>query len=258
MAKHTPGTVLDIIVFSACGRMGEAVATLANESDGFRVAGLVEKPGHPAIGRAMAAPAVVDRIPPETDPAAIVIAFPDRSGFPHLMKQLARRRLRLVCGTTGLTAEDMKTLKRYARSNAVVYDANMSVGITVLKQVLSATHAMLGSDFDAEIVESHHRNKRDAPSGTALALAREIAGADETVVGRGRRRVRERGGVHIHSVRAGGIPGDHSIVFSSEEEVLTLSHRALTRVVFARGALRAARFLASRSSGLYSMKNVLE
>jgi 4-hydroxy-tetrahydrodipicolinate reductase len=174
------------------------------------------------------------------------------------MKQLARRHLRLVCGTTGLDADDIGALKRYARTAAVVYDTNMSVGITVLKQVLGATHAMLGDDFDTEIIESHHRHKRDAPSGTALALAREIAGANETVFGRGKRRTRKQGTVNIHSVRAGGIPGDHSIVFSSEEEVLTLSHRALSRIVFARGALRAARFLASRSSGFYSMKDVLE
>lgn len=256
--KRTVKKQLGIIVYGACGRMGQAVTRLACESSGFRISALVENKNHPSVGTILAGREVLDHIPAAVEPDAIVICFSDMSGFAPLMKHLAGRRLRLVCGTTGLAAADTASLRRYARRSAVLYDTNMSVGISVMKRLLTAAHAALGADFDAEIVESHHRHKKDFPSGTALSLAKTIARPGDIVIGRGTSRARKQPALHIHSIRAGGIPGDHSIVFSSDEEVVSLSHRALSRDVFARGALRAARFISARSSGFFSMEDVLD
>lgn len=260
--KQSGKKPLGIIVYGACGRMGHAVTKLATESTGFRLTALIEKKGHSAVGSAAGTPAaglqVLDRIPSAAGPDEIVIDFSEKSGFASLMKQLAGRRLRLVCGTTGLTAGDIAALRRYARKTAVIYDTNMSIGITALKQLFKTAHAVLGDDFDTEIIETHHRYKKDFPSGTALSLAKEIAADKDIIVGRGRSRIRKQHTLHLHSIRAGGTPGDHSIIISSDEEIVTLSHRALSRDVFARGALRAAQFIASRTSGLFSMKNVLD
>lgn len=256
--KRTENKPLGIIVYGACGRMGQAVTKLAGESLGFRISALIEKKAHPSIGAQVSGCEILDHIPPDAGPDGIVIAFSEARGFASLMKQLAGHRMRLVCGTTGLTARDLSALKRYARGTAVLYDTNMSVGINLLKRLLATVHAVLGNDFDAEIIESHHRHKKDYPSGTALALANEIASADNIIIGRGRSRARRQPSVHLHSVRAGGIPGDHSIIFSSDEEMITMSHRALSRDVFARGALRAARFISARPTGFFSMKNVLD
>ncbi|MBI4719688.1 MAG: 4-hydroxy-tetrahydrodipicolinate reductase [Chitinivibrionia bacterium] len=257
---------LGIIVHGACGRMGHIVVKLASASPSFRITAIVERPGHPLIGRKIAAPGggsqeehlVLDRSPDGASPADIVVDFSTKEALNLLLDRMKARRLRLVSGTTGLDDDDRAALKRYSLRAPVLHDANMSFGITVLKHLFREAHSILGSAFDTEIIELHHRHKKDFPSGTALSIAREVAPWNNIVTGRGTEERRKGDNIHIHSIRAGGITGEHTIVFSSDEEVLTLSHSALSRDVFARGALRAAEFLASRPKGLFSMKDVLE
>jgi 4-hydroxy-tetrahydrodipicolinate reductase len=257
---------LGIIVYGACGRMGQTVTRLVNGSSRLAISALVERPDHPLIGRTIAGGSadpheghlLLDRIPAAATRTDIVIDFSTKESLGRLIEQISPLRLRLVCGTTGLDDGDRTALKEYARRTAVLYDTNMSFGITVLKHLFRETHAILGSAFDTEIIEVHHRHKKDFPSGTALSLAREVAAPEDIISGRGNEPARSRDKIHIHSVRAGGITGEHLIVFSSDEEVVTLSHSALSRDVFARGALLAAEFLAARTRGLFSMKHVLE
>jgi 4-hydroxy-tetrahydrodipicolinate reductase len=138
----------------------------------------------------------------------------------------------------------------------------MSYGISALKLLIGRARTHL-SDFDVEIVETHHRGKRDLPSGTAIALSRVLSPDSGHVIGREVTTARKDAGdalsaVPVHSVRAGGVPGEHRVIFASDDEVVELSHRALSREVFARGAIRAARFVTGRPPGLISMKELLE
>ena len=146
----------------------------------------------------------------------------------------------LVLGTTGLSDAQRRQAAELAKTAAVVQSANFSLGIAVLSMIL-ADYGPLLSDWDCEIVEAHHKAKKDAPSGTALALKKAL-GRDAVT----------------HSLRVGGVPGDHICVLASEQEVLTLSHRAIARSVFAAGAVRAGRFAASARPGLYSFIGVLQ
>ena len=153
----------------------------------------------------------------------------------------------LVSGTTGLSIEQLDTLHEYSGKAPVFYAENMSYGIAVLSELAATAGAMMGGSAEVEIVEAHHRGKKDAPSGTALSLARAVTGRSGDGLG----------DVVIHSIRAGGIPGDHQIVFATDEEVLTLSHRALSRQVFARGAILAAKYVRDLDPGFYRMPDLV-
>jgi 4-hydroxy-tetrahydrodipicolinate reductase len=171
----------------------------------------------------------------------------------------------LVVGTTGLEASQLAALEVAARRVPVLYARNMSLGITVLTELVRQAAALLGPDFDAEITEAHHRYKKDSPSGTALQLGEAVAVArgsrlaDVAVYARPRLADGERppGAIGFASVRAGAIVGDHTVLLAGAEETLELTHRATDRALFARGALRAAGWLAGQSPGLHTLREVL-
>jgi 4-hydroxy-tetrahydrodipicolinate reductase len=170
----------------------------------------------------------------------------------------------LVVGTTGLMPEEQALLTRQAQRSPVLQAANFSVGVNLLLALAERAAAVLGDDYDVEIVEAHHRRKVDAPSGTALALGDSVASGrgvwlgDVRVDGRGGRPgERPRGEVAFHAVRGGDIVGEHSVMFIGERERIELGHVAQDRALFAEGALRAARWLAGREPGAYSMRDVL-
>ena len=172
-------------------------------------------------------------------------------------------KLGIVLASTGFTDEDLQTIKDYAKDVAIFKTANLSLGVNVMQALVKAAASLLGDNFDVEIIEKHHNLKKDAPSGTALMLAESVNqafnGEKEYLYGRsGMVGAREKKEIGIHAVRGGTIVGEHDVLFAGEDEVITISHSAASKRVFAAGAIRAAKFLKGKSAGLYDMKDLLE
>lgn len=179
--------------------------------------------------------------------ADVVIDFSLAAATDAVLRAVTGLGKPLVCGVSGLSETQLASLEKAARSIAIVYDRNMSLGIAVLDNLVRQAAAALGNEFEAEVQEVHHVHKLDSPSGTALKLGEAIAGARGT----------SAGDVHYEVERRGEVPGDHMVVLSSPTERLTLGHSVTTRQVFADGAIRAARWIADKPPGRYSMQNVL-
>ena len=236
--------------------MGRSIALLAATDPAFTLAGAVEASGHESLGRdlglAVGHPTdlgvrVVSDARAAISGGEVVIEFttPDVT-VSHA--QLARDlRKAMVIGTTGLSDAQLETLRLAAQAIPIVLSPNMSPGVSVLCELAQAAAQRLG-EYDVEIVESHHKQKKDAPSGTAKRLAEVLAAARKQLPG----------AIPVHAVRAGDIVGDHTVIFAGPSERLELTHRAHTRDVFAQGALRAARFVAEQKPGLYDMADVLK
>ena len=196
--------------------------------------------------------------------ADVVVDFASPKAADHLMDFCAEKKLGLVLCTTGLSEEQIKKVKETAEKTAVLRSANMSLGVNLLlKLVQEAAKVLASSGFDIEIVEKHHNQKIDAPSGTAMALADAINQAMEEryhyVYDRSQvHEKREKTEIGIHAVRGGNIVGEHDVIFAGRDEVIELTHRATSREVFAVGAVKAAKFLAGKPAGLYTMKEVLQ
>lgn len=248
------------LILSGCnGRMGRAVEHLCAAQPDLEIAA-----GFDLLGTG-------DRdFPVFSSPAEFqgqadaVIDFSSPAALPALLDFCTARRVPVVLATTGYSQEQLAAIDRAAEHIPMFRSANMSVGVNVLLALVRQATAALGGDYDIEIVEKHHNKKVDAPSGTALMLADAAASAlpcqphyvyDRHSV----RRARAKEEIGICSVRGGGIVGDHDVLFAGENEVITLSHSAMSREVFASGAIRAARFLSGVASpGLYSMTDLVQ
>lgn len=261
-----------IAVLGANGRMGRAVTRLVIEGEGLELGGASTEPGHASVGADAAALAGLEPagIRLTGEPAAAVSGCRVAVDFSAPAATAAHARAcveagcGLVVGTTGLGEAELEALRAAAARIPVVYARNMSVGITVLTELSRLATRLLGEGFDIEITEAHHRHKKDAPSGTALQLGEAVAEAaghaldDVAVYARERTGPeREGGSIGFAVIRAGSIVGDHTVLFAGAEERLELTHRASDRALFARGAVRAARWLADRPPGMYSMRDVL-
>jgi 4-hydroxy-tetrahydrodipicolinate reductase len=256
---------LRILLSGATGRMGRAVAALAADDPRLvLVAGLGRGGGgDPPVQPLVAAPEEAgDRV----REAAVVVDFSSPALLRRLLESqgeaLAGRGL--VVGTTGLGPEEERLLAAQAERSAVLRAANFSIGVNLLVALAERAAGVLGAEYDVEIVEAHHRRKADAPSGTALALGEAVAAgrgvalADVRVDGRsGETGERPRGEIGFHALRGGDVVGDHTVAFIGERERVELSHRAADRALFAEGALRAARWIAGRPAGRYTMRDVL-
>jgi len=246
------------------GRMGEEILRLAPEMQVQVVAGV-------HTGRRVPEAAAGLGIPAETDlgraldrGADAVIDFSSPEGCVAAARICAARGVPLVSGTTGLDEAGFAALREAAQRVAILHAPNMSVGIQLLLRLVEEAARALGEGFDVEILEAHHRHKKDAPSGTALRLAETVAAAlgrdlrEDARFGReglvGPRPAREIG---VLALRGGDVVGDHTVFFFGEGERLELTHRASSRSAFARGALRAARWIVGRPPGLYGMRDVL-
>ena len=196
--------------------------------------------------------------------ADVVIDFASAKAVDALLAYCVAKKLPCVLCTTGLSEEQLKKVKEASGETAVLKSANMSMGINLLLKLLrEAAPVLAAAGFDIEIVEKHHNQKLDAPSGTAVALADAVNGAlnnaYEYVYDRStRREVRPQKEIGISAVRGGTIVGDHDVIFAGTDEVITFSHRAYSREVFAKGALLAAKFLAGKPAGYYDMSDVIE
>ncbi|NNM62134.1 MAG: 4-hydroxy-tetrahydrodipicolinate reductase [Steroidobacteraceae bacterium] len=260
-----------LTVFGVTGRMGQSVLRALVDTPGFALAGAVASAGSVRVGRdaafegpesGVAVTADVD-IALRTATVAIDFSLPLAVGA-HAAA-CAQARVPLVVGATGLEAEALAALREAARKIPVLIAPNMSIGVALLERLVRIASRSLGEDFDAEILEAHHRMKRDAPSGTALHLGEAIASArgrplDElAVLDRQTETGPRRGGTIGFSVlRGGDIVGEHTVIFAGEGERLELMHRAGDRMIFARGALRAAAWLVGRAPGSYGMQDVLD
>jgi 4-hydroxy-tetrahydrodipicolinate reductase len=262
----------DVVVAGVAGRMGSRVVACLREEPDLRLVAALESPAHPTLGRDAGEVAGVGRLGvPVGDDAKSVLAagrvliefsVPEAS-LEHL-RVVAAAGGRAVIGTTGFTAAQRGEIGRLAGQCAILLSPNMSVGVNVAFTLLAIMARALGRAYDVEITEIHHRTKEDAPSGTALRMAEIVAealGRDldrAAVYGRhGRPGARRPDEIGIFSLRSGDVVGDHTVSFGAPGERLELTHRAGSRDTFARGALRAARFLVERPPGLYSMQDVL-
>jgi 4-hydroxy-tetrahydrodipicolinate reductase len=261
-----------LIVSGAAGRMGRMVVRTIHESDGFKLTGALERDDSPWLGQD---PAVLADCPASgleitADPlplllgADVIIDFSSPAASVALAGLAAQARIVDVIGTTGLSDDDLDKIDAAARHAPIVRSGNMSVGVNLLAALTRRAASALGSDFDIEIVEMHHRMKVDAPSGTALLLGeaaaqgRGVSLKDHSARGRdGLTGARRKGDVGFASLRGGTVVGDHSVIFAGEGERIILTHRAEDRALFARGALHAALWAKDRKPGLYSMADVL-
>ena len=250
--------MVNIILQGICGRMGHALVEKIANNPGCRVAAGVDL----QAGEVQGIPvyAGFDALPPVTD--AVVIDFTGPAGAVAAARWSAEHGVPCVICSTGLAAADEAALEEAAAKVAVFRSANMSVGVNVLIELAKRAARLCGPDFDIEIIEKHHRNKLDAPSGTALMIADAINTAAD---GRytyvyDRHAVRQKRAdaeLGISAVRGGGIVGEHEVLFCGPEETLTLAHSAQSRGVFADGAVRAALYLAGCTPGYYTMTDLL-
>lgn len=261
--------MIQVAIHGAAGRMGRRLVALATETKGLRLAGAIDRAGHELLGQdAGVIAGVANQGVPLTDKlpggVQVLIDFTIPAATRAALAHCVERKVGIVIGTTGLTNDDHAAIDRAAKSIAVLQAPNMSLGVNLLFALAGQVAKRLGDDYDIEIVEAHHRFKKDSPSGTALGIARAICDAtgkdiDKDVVhGRhGDDTTRKRGEIGMHAMRLGDEIGRHTVCFAAIGEELQLSHMATTRDVFAHGALSAARWLGGKPAGRYGMADVL-
>jgi len=260
-----------VVVTGASGRMGRMLVRAVTEAKGMQLSGATERQGSEYLGRDAGELAgtetlgvsIVSDITNITD-ANIVIDFTAPEASLAHARFVAEHGLRMVIGTTGFTDDQLDELKQILADTPTVMAANYSVGVNLALQLIKQAAEVLGPEYDAEIYEAHHKHKVDAPSGTALAMGHSLAegrGVDleqMAVYARegitGTRRLESIG---FSVVRAGNIVGDHKAMFISDEERIEIAHMAVDRMVFAKGAIRAAGWLSGQKSGWYDMHDVL-
>lgn len=255
----------------AAGRMGKRLVALTEHEAGMTVVAALEHDGSPVIGQDAGLLAGIGEIDVNVLPRLevspqVIIDFSVPAATRHVLKLCSEQGIALVIGTTGLTPDDHKLIDAAAARIPVLQAPNMSLGVNLLFALAAQVAKTLGDDYDIEIVEAHHRFKKDAPSGTALGIAEAICAAtgksitEDVVHGReGADAERKRGEIGMHALRMGDVVGDHAASFATLGERIELRHIASTRDVFANGALRAAKWLAQpgRPPKRYTMRDVL-
>ncbi len=259
-----------VMIVGAAGRMGKRFIALAIESGDFDIVGAVDSLSIPDFGRDAGIAAgtrsleimVTDTFPSVEADVVVDFSLPD--AIDKTVDFCTENGISLVSGTTGLSSEQKEKIKNASKNIPVLYTTNMSVGMNVLFALAGKVAAMLGDDYDIEIIEQHHRFKKDAPSGSALTIAENICEATERdypgslVHGRsGKDALRKKGEIGMHAIRAGDITGIHSVIFCCLGETFTLNHTAHSRDTFIRGAIRAAKWIVGKTPALYSMADVL-
>ncbi len=264
--------MIKAIVAGAGGRMGGRIITTIHEAEGIILGGAFEHPDSPAVGKdagtvagvgelgVTIAPGLADVM----DKGDVIIDFTFHEATVKHAELASQSGKPMVIGTTGFSTQELDTIKGYAHKFPCVLAPNMSVGVNLLYKLIDMAARVLGDDYDIEIVEAHHRMKKDAPSGTALQLGRVAAkalGRDLDKVGVFERNgiigERSREEIGIQTVRAGDIVGEHTVLFGGIGERVEIVHKASSRDTFAKGAVRAAKWIVAKDAGFYDMQDVL-
>ena len=262
-----------IAVMGAAGRMGKTLIEAVQQAPGAGLTAAVDRPDSTLVGADAGELATTGRIgvPLSGDLDRVVDEFDVLIGFTHptvTLKNLAfcrKHNKAMIIGTTGFSVEEKQLLAEAGKDIPIVFAANFSVGVNLCLKLLDTAARVLGDDVDIEITEAHHRHKVDAPSGTAVRMGEVIADAlgrdlkKVAVYGReGQTGARERETIGFATVRAGDIVGDHTVLFAADGERVEITHKASSRMTFAKGAVRAALWLDGREAGLYDMQDVLD
>jgi 4-hydroxy-tetrahydrodipicolinate reductase len=266
--------MIKAVVTGAAGRMGSRIINVLSTSEGIRLSGAVERKGHALVGQDSCGPAglpaggvltvITDDLAAALKAGDVLIdfTFPE-SSLEHI-RTCADLGKALVIGSTGFSKEQLGEIDQHARKIPCVLSPNMSIGVNLCFKILEEIARTIGDDYDMEIVEAHHRMKKDAPSGTAMKMAEVLARAvnrnlDEVGVYARKGMIGERTKkeIGIQTLRAGDIVGEHTVMFAGKGERIEITHRAHSRDTFAAGAVRAAKWVVGRKPGLYTMQDVL-
>jgi 4-hydroxy-tetrahydrodipicolinate reductase len=264
--------MINVAIAGASGRMGTRITALSHDNPEIKIVGAFEKSGHDKIGEDIGdligtdttGVVITDKIDDAIKDADVVIDFTSVVSTLNHLRKCADAKKAMITGTTGFSEDDIKEIKALAKQTPCVFAPNMSVGVNLLFKILKDVARTLGDDYDVEIIEAHHRLKKDAPSGTALKLAKVVAEAldldlDEAAVyaRKGLIGERKKKEIGIQTVRAGDIVGEHTVLFGTVGERIEITHKASSRDTFAKGAVRAAIWIYGKEPGLYDMLDVL-
>ena len=262
-----------IAVTGAAGRMGRTLIQAITSTEGMTLSAAIGQPGSSFIGidagelvaLGKIGAVITDDISKVKDDFDVLIDFTIPAATMENLAFCARYGKKMVIGTTGLNDEQKAELEKAAEKTAIMYASNMSIGVNLCFKLLEQAAGVMGNDVDVEIIEAHHRHKIDAPSGTALSMGEVVAdtlGRDLkacAVYGReGQEGPRDRGTIGFETIRGGDIVGEHTVMFIADGERIEITHKASSRMNFARGAVRASNWLSGQSAGLFSMRDVLD
>ncbi len=264
--------MIRVIINGACGRMGRLIIRGVSEQADMEIVGAIASPEHPQLGSDAGVVAgigeigvaVTGNLAEVLESADVVIEFSKPEATLEHLRQVVKADKAMIIATTGYDPDELATVQELASQIRCVMAPNMSLGVNVMIQALELIAKALGDDYDIEVIEAHHNHKADSPSGTALRLAETVATAlerdlDEVgVYGRhGIVGARPKKQIGIHAVRGGDIAGDHTVLFATEGEQLSVVHRAHSPEAFAKGAIRAARWVVNAPKGLHDVSEVL-
>ncbi len=265
--------MIKVIVCGGGGKMGSTIARLVHQDKEMQLVGIIESPAHPQkgkdwgilVGLGETGIIIQDDLEEIIQNADQVVEFTNPEASLKHLEIASKYKKTMIMGTTGFTAEEAEKINKLAQGIPFLLSPNLSLGVNLLFKLVAETAATLSDDYDIEIIEAHHRFKKDAPSGTAQKLAQEIARAKgvklEEVATYGREGMvgaRKRGEIGIHSLRGGDITGEHTVMFTALGERLELTHKAHSRDTFAYGAIQAIKFMQGKLPGFYEMKDVLK
>lgn len=249
--------MIKAILVGACGKMGSNITDCAKNDNDIKIVAGVDK-----INNGRDYPVFVSFKDINVD-ADIIIDFSHISLLDDILDYAKEKNMPVVLATTGYSEAQIEKIKEYSKIIPIFFTFNMSIGVNLLCSLAQKAAKILGGDFDIEIIEKHHNQKIDAPSGTAIMLANAINkqfgdNLNYEYDRHSKRNKRPKNEIGIHSVRGGTIVGEHDVIFAGRDEVITLSHQAQSKEVFAVGAIRAAKFLSGKPSGLYDMNSIMD
>ena len=247
--------MINVILCGASGKMGQNIAKCCADNGNFTIVAGVDNVN---LGQPFP---IYKKISDVTQKADVVIDFSNPVLLDDLLGFATSKNIPLVIATTGYTDKQIEKIKNASKQIPLFFTFNMSIGVNLITMLAKKAASVLGNDFDIEIVEKHHNQKIDAPSGTAIMLANAINSEFDDKMNyeydrHSKRQKRTKNEIGIHSVRGGTIVGEHDVIFAGRDEIITISHTALSKEVFASGAIRAAEFILHKPAGLYDMNSI--